>query len=69
MQPHPRCDAVCHIRELIWAVDFNKILEDCGLNQIRVQFGHAIDLVASNDCQVSHSYHLGLRFLDYRHAG
>ena len=64
MQPSSRGDTVSHVGELIGAIDPDKVPENCCLDQVRVKFGYTIDFMAPDDCQVSHPYHLRLRFLN-----
>ncbi len=66
VQPSSRGDPVGHVGKLVRAVDFDKVLENGGLDQVRMQFGHPVHFLTSNDRQISHSHHLRLRFLDDR---
>uniref|UniRef100_A0A1Y1L8Q7 Uncharacterized protein n=1 Tax=Photinus pyralis TaxID=7054 RepID=A0A1Y1L8Q7_PHOPY len=64
VQPTAWCNAVCNIGELVRAVNFDKVLENGGLDEVRVEFRHAIDLVGADDGKERHAYHLGLGFLN-----
>jgi len=68
VQPSTGCDSVGDISELVRSKDLDKVLEDSGLNQIRVKFCYTIDLVGSNNSEEGHSDHLGLRLFDNRHS-
>ena len=69
MQPTSWSDTVGNIGELVWTKDFDKVLENGGLDKIRMEFGNTIDLVGTNNGQVSHSDHLWLRLLNDRDTG
>ena len=68
MKPSARCDAVGDVCEFVWAIDGDKVLEDGRSDQIRVELGHPVDLVASNGGEMGHSDHLWLSLLDDRYA-
>lgn len=68
VEPPPGGDAVGDISELVRSIDLDKVLEDCCLDQIRVQLGYTIDLVRANYSQVRHAHHLGVRLFDDGHA-
>lgn len=68
VEPATGCDAVGNIGELVWTVDLHEILENGGLDQIRVQLGDTVDLVRANDGEICHADHLGLRLLNDGHA-
>lgn len=68
MKPSSRSDTVGDVSELVRSVDFDEIFEDCGLDEIRVQFSNTIHLVRADDGQVSHTDHLWLRLLDDRNT-
>lgn len=61
VQPASRGDAVCDVGELVGAVDVDKVLEDCRLDEVRVQLGDTVDLVGADNGQEGHADHLGLR--------
>ena len=64
VKPSAWCDPVGDVCEFIWAIDGDKVLEDGRTDQIRVELGHTIDLVASNGGEMGHSDHLWLSLLD-----
>lgn len=64
VQPTSGGDAVGHVGELVRAVNLNKVLENGGLDQIRVQLSHTVDLVGTYNGQEGHSHHLGLTLLN-----
>jgi len=64
VQPSSRGNAIGDIGEFVRAIDFDKVLEDGRLDQVRVELSNAVDLVGANNCQEGHAYHLGLRFLN-----
>lgn len=68
VEPSARSDTVGHVGKLVGAVDADKVLEDGGLDEIRVQLSDTVDLVGANNGEVGHANHLGLRFLDNRDA-
>jgi hypothetical protein len=59
VKPSTRSDSVCHVGELVRAINRDKVLEDGRLDEIRVQLGDSIDLVGPDKCQVGHAHHLG----------
>jgi hypothetical protein len=68
VQPAARRDAVGHVGKLVAAKDGDKVLEDGGLDEVRVQFRHAVDLVRADNGEERHAHHLALRLLDDGHA-
>lgn len=60
MQPSPGRDAVSHISKFVGSKDCDEILEDGGLDKVGVQFSDAVDLVRTNQGQVSHANHFWL---------
>ena len=66
VQPPARSDAVRNVCELVWAINLDKVLEDCRLDQIGVKLGNAIHLVRTDDGQVRHANHLRIRLFDNR---
>jgi hypothetical protein len=68
VQPPSGSDSIGDVGELVLSIDFNEVLEDCGLDEIRMKFGDTIDFVRANDCQVGHAENLGLRFFDDRYS-
>lgn len=68
VKPSPRRDTVRDISELVRSIDLDKVFEDGGLDKVRMEFSYTVDLVATNDSQISHSHHLRLRFFDNRHS-
>lgn len=50
MQPSSRGDPVCHVGELVRAIDTHEIPEDGCSNQIRMKLGYTVDLVTANRC-------------------
>lgn len=68
VQPSARSDSIGNIGKAVDTKDLDKVLEDCGLDQIRVQLSHTVDLVRTNNSQVSHADHLWVRLLNDGHA-
>jgi hypothetical protein len=68
VQPSARCNTIGDVCELIGSVDLHKVLEDGGLDEIRVQFSHTVDLVGAYQGEVGHADHLRLGFFDNRNA-
>lgn len=68
VEPAARSDSVGHIGELVGTVDLDKVLEDSGLDEIRVQLSNTIDLMRPNNCQERHAHHLCLRLLNDRNS-
>ena len=64
VKPATRGDTVGDVHEPVRSVDIYKVFEKSGLEEIRVQLSHTVDLVRSNDCQISHAHHLGVRLLN-----
>jgi hypothetical protein len=69
MQPSARCDTIRHVSELVRAIDFDEVLEDGRLDQIRVKLSDAVDFVGANNCQVSHTDHLRARLFNNGDTG
>jgi len=55
VQPSSGSNTVGNIGELLFIVNFDKVLENSSLNKLRVQLGNTIDLVRANDGQVGHA--------------
>lgn len=68
VEPAARSDSVRHIGELVGTVDLDKVLEDSGLDEIRVQLSNTIDFMRPNNCQERHAHHLCLRLLNDRNS-
>lgn len=66
VQPSSRCDTIGNICELVRSVDLHKVLENCRLDEIGVEFGHTVHLVRANQSKVGHANHLRIRLLDDR---
>src|ERR1700722_2532480 len=66
-QPTPRCHPVGHVDEFI-GPQIVEVTEQVVLQQLRVQFGDAIDVLASHACKVGHSDELRSRLVDDGHA-
>lgn len=64
VQPSARGDSVGDIRESISSENLDKVLEDRGFDEIRMELGDSIDLVRTDNGQISHTDHLGSRFLN-----
>lgn len=64
VQPAARSDAVGDVGEFVLTVDLDEVLEDGGLDQIRMQLGDTIDLVRAYNGKEGHADHLGVRLLD-----
>lgn len=69
MQPSARGNAVGDIREAVSSENLDKVFENRSLNEIRMELGDSIDLVGTNNGQVSHADHLRARLLDDGDAG
>ena len=69
VEPSAGSDTVGHVGELVGAEDLDEVLEDGGLDEIGVQLSNTVDLVRTNNSQVSHADHLGLGLLDDGDAG
>ena len=69
VEPSAGSDTVGDVGELVGAKDLDEVLEDGGLYEIGVQLGNTVDLVRTNNSQVSHADHLGLGLLDDGNAG
>lgn len=67
MEPTTGGDTIGDVHELVRAENGNKVLENGGLDEIRMQFGHTVDLMRTNDREVCHSDHLRLTLFDNRH--
>lgn len=68
MEPAARSDTVGHIGELVGAINLDKVLEDGGLDEVRVQLSDTIDLVRSDNGEERHPNHLGLGLLNDGHT-
>ena len=66
VQPTTRSDTVGHVGELVEPKDVDEVLENGGLDQIRVQFSHTVDLVRPDNSEERHANHLGLRLFNNR---
>lgn len=64
VEPSAGSDTVGDVGELVGAKDLNEVLEDGGLDEIGVQLSNTVDLVRTNNSQVSHADHLGLSLLN-----
>lgn len=69
MQPSAWGDAVGDVREAVSSEDLDKVLEDRSLDEIRMELSDSINLVRTDNGQISHADHLGRRFLDDGNAG
>lgn len=64
VQPTSWSDSISDIGELVWAKNLYEILENSGLDKIGVKLGNTIDLMGTNNGQISHADHLRLGLLD-----
>lgn len=69
VEPSAGSDTVGDVGELVRTKDLNEVLEDGGLDEIGMQLSNTVDLVGTNNSQVSHANHLGLRLLNDGDAG
>lgn len=68
MQPTTRGDTVGDVGELVRPKDSDEVLEDRRLDEVRVQFGDTVDLVRTDNSQVSHADHLWVGLLNDRYT-
>jgi len=69
VQPAARSDTVGDVGEFVLTVNLDEVLEDGGLDQIRMQLGDTIDLVRAYNGKEGHADHLGVRLLDNGDTG
>ena len=67
MKPSSWSDSISNVNKFIRAKDSDKVLENCGLDEIRVELSYTVDLVRPNNCKECHPDALGLAFLNDRH--
>ena len=67
-EPTTGSDTVGDVGEKVAALELDKVAEDGGLEQLRVEFGHAVDFEGTDNGEVSHADVFGDAFLDDGHA-
>ena len=63
----PRRDTVGNIAKLVFAVEVDKVLQNGGPDELRMELSDTVDLVRANDSEIGHADILRLTLLDQRH--